>query len=143
MSYQSNKKSIVEAIIQTFVGTITGFFLTMIIFPLFGVYTDVATIAGITIAFMVVGIVKNYLIRRFFNYLHKTYFIGKQKRHQSLFESGFQTIVGTVLSFYLSIIIYPYFGLEIPTLTIGGITIAFTIASIIKNYFVRRYFVNN
>ena len=143
MGNQTNKKSIVESIIQTFIGTVTGFFLTMIIFPMFGIYTDIATISGITIAFMIVGLIKNYLIRRFFNFLHKVFFKGSQKKYQSLFESIFQTILGTMLSFYLSIIIYPYFGLNIETLTIGGITIVFTVTSIVKNYFVRRYFVNN
>jgi uncharacterized membrane protein len=141
---QTNHKSFIESLIQTGIGTITGFILTYIIFPLFGVHTDIATISGITIAFMFVGILKNFMIRRLFNYMHNSskikFLEKKQKWNQSLFESIFQTVSGSILSFYLSIVIYPFFGLNIPTLKIGGITIAFTIASLIKNYFVRRYF---
>ena len=144
---QSTKKSMVESMMQTFIGTVFGFLLAFIIFPMFGVYTSVQTISGITIVFMFVGIFKNFLIRRFFNWMHhhpeKFKFLRKKQRwNQSLIESSSQTIIGTVVSFLLSLIIYPMFGLYIPVIKITGITLVFMVTSVLKNYFIRRYFEN-
>ena len=143
---QTIKKSIRETLIQTGFGTITGFLLMLIIFPMFGVDVKIQTVAEITLSFMIFGLTKNYLIRRLFNLLHSgrvKWFSEKQNKFQSLFESSFQTFAGTIMSFWLSILIYPMFGLEVPIMKIGGISIVFTLTSIIKNYIVRRYFVKN
>lgn len=135
-----------ESIIQTFVGTVFGFLLAFIIFPMFGVYTDIQTISSITIVFMFVGVFKNFLIRRLFNWIHhKKFFVwlsGDQNKYQSLMESSSQTIIGTITSFLLSLLIYPMFGLYIPVIKITGITLVFMITSVLKNFTVRRYFEN-
>ena len=143
---QSAKKSLVESIIQTFVGTVFGFLIAFVVFPLFGVYTTVQTISGITIVFMFVGIFKNFLIRRLFNWIHHLnafqWLSGDQKKYQSLIESSSQTIIGTIVSFLLSLLIYPMFGLHIPIIKITGITLVFMMTSVLKNFVVRRYFEN-
>lgn len=142
---QSTGKSIIESIIVTSVGTVIGFILSFVIFPIFGIHTDAATIGGITMAFMIIGLIKNFLIRRFFNWLHYNptlFWNPNQNRYQSLLESGIQTIIGTITSFWLSVWLYPYFGIDVPMLNIGGITLTFMLVSIIKNYIVRRYFEN-
>ena len=143
---QTIRKSIRESVIQTGIGTITGFTLMLIIFPMFGIDVKVTTVAEITLSFMLFGLTKNYLIRRLFNLLHSgkiKWFSLKQNKFQSLFESSFQTVAGTIMSFWLSILIYPLFGLDVPMMKIGGISIVFTVTSILKNYIVRRYFVKN
>lgn len=143
---QSIKNSIKETLIQTGFGTISGFILMILIFPMFGIPVVLQTVTEITLIFMVFGLLKNYLIRRLFNLLHSgrfKWFSEKQNEFQSLFESSFQTVSGTIMSFWLSVLIYPLFGLEVTILKIGGISIVFTFTSIVKNYIVRRYFVKN
>lgn len=78
---QSKVKSFTESIIQTFFGTMFGFFMTLIVFPLFGIYTTVDVVGGITITFMLIAIFKNYLLKRVFmsasvikNYFVRRYF---------------------------------------------------------------------
>lgn len=141
---QTHTKSIIETIIQTLIGTFFGFFITLIIFPIFGIHTGADTVAGITFIFMFLALIKNYLTRRLFNWMHhsdKIKFIkSDQNKLQSLFEGTFQTVTGMLLSFWSSFFIYPYFGLEVSVLKISGITIVFTVVSLVKNYFVRRYF---
>jgi hypothetical protein len=141
---QTSKKSLTESIIMTLIGTFFGFFITFLIFPLFGLPADFETVSGITIVFMFIGIVKNYLVRRLFNWMHyspKVKFLTEnQKWNQSLFESSFQTTSGTIVSFLLSIVIYPLFGIEASVLKIGGISIVYMIVSLLKNLLVRRYF---
>jgi len=140
---QTTKKSIIESLTVTLFGTLIGFTLSFIIFPLFGVYTSTQNILGITLIFLFIGLIKNFVIRRVFNYLHnnpKFFLDSIQNRYQSLLESGFQTIFGTVLSFWSSVWIYPYFNINVPMLNIGGITLTFMVASIIKNFLVRRHF---
>jgi len=64
----------------------------------------------------------------------------KQTKKQSVIESIFNTVVGTVVSFLVSLIIYPLVGVEASIRDIGNLTIVFTCFSVIKNFFVRRFF---
>jgi|AntRauTorckE6833_2_1112554.scaffolds.fasta_scaffold18218_3 high-affinity Fe2+/Pb2+ permease len=134
MGQQSKLKSFLESIIQTFIGTIVGFSMAFIVFPLCGVEANIQQIAGVNFIFMLIAIVKNYGIRRFFNYLQTT-----QKKHQSMFESVLQTGIGTIVSFSASFVIYPMFDISVTLIDITEITILFTLFSILKNYLVRRY----
>jgi O-antigen/teichoic acid export membrane protein len=135
---QSNKKSFVESIIQTFIGTIFGFCMAFVVFPLCGVEVSVQQVSGITFVFMIIGVFKNYGIRRMFNYFHIA-----QKKHHSLIESTAQTVIGTIVSFLSSLVIYPMFGIGATVYDITWITLLFTLFSIVKNYLVRRYHENN
>ena len=132
---QNNRTSIIESIILTFIGTIFGFSMSFVIFPLCGVEVTLQQVSGITFVFMIIGTIKNYIIRRFYNKIHKT-----QKKHHSLYESVVQTTIGTVVSFFSSLWIYPLFDIMASVYEISWITIVFTLFSIIKNYFVRRYY---
>ena len=109
---QSKVKFFTESIIQT----MFGFFMTLIVFPLFGIYTTVDVVGGITITFMFIAIFKNYLLKRVFNWMdHSDYFHhwgNDQKKFQSFIESFSQTITGLLVGFFGSIIIYPWFGIE-------------------------------
>ena len=135
---QSNKKSFVESIIQTFIGTIFGFCMSFVVFPLCGIEVSVQQVSGVTFVFMIIGMLKNYGIRRMFNYFHIV-----QKKHHSLIESTTQTVIGTIVSFLSSLVIYPMFEIGATVYDITWITLLFTLFSIIKNYLVRRYHENN
>ena len=63
-----------------------------------------------------------------------------QTRLQSLIEALVNVAIGMVVSVLLSLVVYPLFG---HAFTLGqniGITIIFTIASIVRSYVVRRWF---
>lgn len=109
--------------------------MAFIVFPLCGIEANFQQIAGINFIFMLIAIAKNFGIRRFFNYIHT-----EQKKHQSAFESILQTGIGTVVSFLASFVIYPIFDVEVTIMDVTEVTILFTIFSIVKNYFVRRYY---
>tara|TARA_R110001632_G_scaffold1171_2_gene4711 strand:- start:9454 stop:9663 length:210 start_codon:yes stop_codon:yes gene_type:complete len=63
-----------------------------------------------------------------------------QTKKQSLIESLTNIIVGLLFSFCIQLIIYPSLGIKV---TIGEnitITFVFFLASLIRGYFIRRYF---
>ncbi len=63
-----------------------------------------------------------------------------QTRLQSLIEALVNVAIGMVISVALSLVVYPLFG---HAFTLGqniGITIIFTVASIVRSYCVRRWF---
>ena len=64
----------------------------------------------------------------------------KQTRKQSIIESIANTLFSTVVSFLVSLVVYPLVGVEASISDIGHLTLVFTCFSIIKNFFVRRFF---
>ena len=136
MGNQTRLQSLKESIILTFIGSIFGFLMSFVVFPLCGVTVNIIQVSGVTFVFMVIGVTRNYFVRRVFNMSRK-----KQKKHQSFLESFTQTAIATLFSFVLSIYIYPLFGIDASLVEISGITGLFTLFSITKNYIIRRYFV--
>lgn len=63
-----------------------------------------------------------------------------QSRMGSFIEACTHTAVGFVFSILLSLIVYPLFGHAFTLMENVGITTIFTLASIIRGYFVRRWF---
>ena len=64
-----------------------------------------------------------------------------QSRRQSMIETVAGVAIGFAVSIALSYIVYPLFG---HSFTLGqniGITVIFTVASIVRGYLVRRLFV--
>ena len=63
-----------------------------------------------------------------------------QTKQQSLIESASGTVIGLVFSFVIQIIMYPI--LEIPVSVNQSLllTSIFTVASVVRSYFVRRLF---
>lgn len=143
---QNKINSLKESLVQTFFGTIFGYVITFIIFPLFGIYCSPLKIGGLTLSFTLIALVKNYFTRRLFNHLHSSdnvSLLGKdQKKSISFLEGTFQTLTGTLISFVSSIFLYPLFGIDAGYGKIGSMTIVYTLLSLLKNYFVRRYFEN-
>lgn len=67
----------------------------------------------------------------------------KQSKVESLIESFVNTFSGWLISFLLwSFVIGPIFNVNTSMLENAGITIIFTIVSIIRSYYWRRFFAN-
>ena len=67
----------------------------------------------------------------------------RQTKKNSLIESMANTGSGFVVSFCLGLIVFPMFGHSFRFVEIGWITVIFTIASVIRNYIIRRIFNGN
>jgi hypothetical protein len=63
-----------------------------------------------------------------------------QKRKHSALETTASTIVGFLVSFALQVTIFPLFGIHIPLSVDFIAVVIFTIASLIRGYFMRRFF---
>jgi Na+/H+ antiporter NhaA len=63
-----------------------------------------------------------------------------QTRFSSFLEACFNTAIGFVMSMLLSIVVYPMFGHSFTLTQNVGITLIFTVASILRGYVVRRWF---
>lgn len=63
-----------------------------------------------------------------------------QTRIGSLIEACINTAIGFVMSIVLSLIVYPMFGHSFTLAQNVGITVIFTVASIVRGYVVRRWF---
>jgi hypothetical protein len=63
-----------------------------------------------------------------------------QSRKFSVIESITNTLTGLIVSFCIQLIIYPFLGIPVRLYQNVIITLVFTIASILRGYFVRRIF---
>jgi uncharacterized membrane protein len=63
---QTKKQSIIESVTNTFFGTFISFLASLIIYPLVGVKATMGDIGQLTIIFTCLSIVKNFIVRRFF-----------------------------------------------------------------------------
>lgn len=63
-----------------------------------------------------------------------------QSKKLSFIESTVQTFIGLAVSFIIQLIIYPILDIPVTVTQNIIITLVFTIASIVRGYFVRRLF---
>ncbi len=70
MKRQSKKLSVIESIINTFIGLFTSYIVQLIVFPLYGIHISHTTNIQITLLFFVISFARSYLVRRFFNRLY-------------------------------------------------------------------------
>lgn len=63
-----------------------------------------------------------------------------QTRNQSLIEASINTFVGFLVSILLAYTVLPLYGMEQSLNYSLQITLIFTVASILRNYFIRRAF---
>lgn len=66
----------------------------------------------------------------------------KQTKLQSFVEANVNVFIGFILSCLAGYIIYPCFGVIISHKSNLGITLCFTVISILRSYIIRRYFNN-
>ena len=64
---QSKLESLTEAIINTFIGFVIAFISQLIIFPIVGIDVTLGQNFILTVLFTLVSIIRNYVIRRYFN----------------------------------------------------------------------------
>jgi hypothetical protein len=64
---QSKSKSVIEAVTNTLTGLVTSFLIQLIIYPLMDIPVKLHQNIIITIVFMIVSILRSYIIRRIFN----------------------------------------------------------------------------
>lgn len=63
-----------------------------------------------------------------------------QTKLSSLLEALANTVLGFIITMLVSPIIYPLFGHSFTTTQQVGITLAFTVISVARNYVMRRWF---
>ena len=63
-----------------------------------------------------------------------------QSKKQSFIEANTSTLIGFIVSYVLSYTVLPLYGVEQSHSVSFQITLIYTIASIFRGYFVRRYF---
>ena len=63
---QTRKQSVIESVFNTLTSTIISFLASLVIYPMVGVEVTVQDIGHLTIIFTCLSIVKNFLVRRFF-----------------------------------------------------------------------------
>jgi len=64
---QSKKMSFIESLTNVIVGYLVAVGANYIVLPMFGYMVNVADSFSIGIVFMVIGIIRSYLLRRLFN----------------------------------------------------------------------------
>jgi len=63
---QSQKKSLIESIVQTVIGLGTSILIQAILYPLMGIPVSLKQNLIITLVFFVVSIIRGYIVRRIF-----------------------------------------------------------------------------
>lgn len=66
---QSQKKSLIESVIQTIIGLGTSILIQVILYPMMGIPVTFSQNIIITLVFFFVSIVRGYLVRRMFEKL--------------------------------------------------------------------------
>jgi len=64
---QSKRESIVEVIINVFVGYILNLLIQITLFPFFDIHISISDNMLLTLLFTTISMIRGYLIRRFFN----------------------------------------------------------------------------
>lgn len=63
-----------------------------------------------------------------------------QSKKQSFIESLINQVSGFIISVLIYALIFPIFDINVPFITNIWITLCFTAVSVIRSYFIRRYF---
>ena len=79
---QTKQKSFLEALVNTFVGMIITFAVSPVIYWACGIEMSTQKMGIVTVLFTVVSVIRNYVIRRFFN---KNRSLNKEPLHRLLF----------------------------------------------------------
>jgi anthranilate/para-aminobenzoate synthase component II len=64
----------------------------------------------------------------------------RQTRRQSLLEACANVLPGFGVALGLQMVLFPVFGIRIETASHIGLAVAFTVASILRSYALRRFF---
>ena len=64
---QNKKESIIEVIVNVFVGYILNLLIQITLFPFFDIHISISDNMLLTLLFTTISMIRSYLIRRFFN----------------------------------------------------------------------------
>ena len=81
---QSKLDSLIEASLNTFIGFVIAFISQLIIFPIVGIDVTLGQNFILTVLFTLVSIIRNYVIRRYFNKKNLNHNLEKIQRGNSL-----------------------------------------------------------
>ena len=68
---QTKKQSLFESIVNVLIGVLVAVVTQIVIFPWFGIQTNMSQNLLIAAIFTLVSICRSYLLRRFFNWFHR------------------------------------------------------------------------
>jgi hypothetical protein len=63
-----------------------------------------------------------------------------QTRLESLIEAAFNVVVGYLVALGAQLLVFPWFGINIPMSSNIAIGIIFTLVSLVRSYALRRFF---
>lgn len=67
---QSKRHSLLEAVANTLIGYVVAILTQLAVFPLFGIHVSLEQDLAIGLIFLVVSLVRGYVLRRLFNRWH-------------------------------------------------------------------------
>ena len=70
-SLETRRQSLLEAVVNILIGFIVAGLSQMIIFPIFDIQTSAVENLAIASYFTIIGLIRSYILRRIFNYLHR------------------------------------------------------------------------
>ena len=70
MNSQPKKYSLLESLINVFVGLTINITAQILIFPMFGIYIPISENLMIAGIFTIISILRSYALRRVFNFIH-------------------------------------------------------------------------
>jgi membrane protein implicated in regulation of membrane protease activity len=68
---QTRRQSLLEAWTNVAIGWLVGLLTQIVVFPLYGMKVKLIDNMQITIIFTIVSLIRSYLLRRFYNELHR------------------------------------------------------------------------
>ncbi|MFA7127585.1 MAG: hypothetical protein WC136_00275 [Sphaerochaeta sp.] len=134
---QSKLESLIEQVVNILSGLlIAAFIIQPLVFPLYDITTNYFENVTIAIIFTIVSIIRGYLWRRYFNTKHDF-----QTKLQSFYEQLLNIGSGMLLSaLIVQPLVFPLYNISTTILDNLGISLLFTLASLIRSYIWRRLF---
>jgi hypothetical protein len=140
MRVQNRYQSVIESLNKSLTSYVVMVVSQFAIFPHFNINITVSDDLLIALYFTLIGLVRNYGIRRL-NNKNETKKNLLQTRIQSLFEQ-FQNIgIGYIVAVASQLIIFPLFDIHISFNNNLLLSVYFSIISIARGYVIRRYYV--
>lgn len=81
---QSKKSSLLESVTNIIAATIINFFVQLYVYPIFGVVMSVGSNLGITVIFLIITLIRLYVLRRMFNKRTKAIHKAKKAARKAL-----------------------------------------------------------
>ena len=66
---QTKKQSLIESVVNLFIGTIIAFIIQIYVYELFDIYVTMKQNIYITLIFLVSSLFRSYVLRRLFNFI--------------------------------------------------------------------------